>query len=135
MKRSPLLRKTPMARRPKAPKRASWIKTRHRQDLSRMDCCPEAKARASALVALGCACCGARDPEVHHIRRGTGMSLRAPWWRTLPLCQEHHTTGGPGISVHSGERVWQWDEIELLERVNSRLPAELCEPKGNECTP
>ena len=104
MRRSPLLRKTPLDGRPKTPKpkRDPWIPPRKRPDLSRMDCCPEAVARAVALVALGCACCGARDPEVHHIRRGTGTGLRAPWWRTLPLCQVHHTSGGLGIAVHGG---------------------------------
>ena len=131
MKRSPLLRKTPLDGRPKAPKpkREPWIPPRKRPDLSRMDCCPEAKARAVALVALGCACCGARDPEVHHIRRGTGTGLRAPWWRTLPLCQTHHTSGGLGIAVHGGERAWQRDELDLLERVNARLPPELWGPE------
>ena len=131
MKRSPILRKSPLrAKEEKRAKRMPWIKPKKKIDLSRMDCCPEAKERAAALVAMGCACCGSLEPEIHHIRRGTGMSARAVWWRTIPLCLKNHTTGGPGVAVHAGEKIWRWDELEVLAWVNSRLPESLHGPSA-----
>ena len=66
--------------------------------------------------------------EIHHIRKHTGMGLRPPHTKILPLCASHHRTGK--ISVHLGkeafikkygteeqlekqlrERIKQWNEI------------------------
>lgn len=132
MRRTPLQRKTklsPKAAKPKGKK--AWIPKRQRVDVSRMDCCPEAKARVAALVAMGCFCCGS-PPEIHHLRKGTAKSGRAPWWRTIPLCPTHHDEGGPGVAVHGGTRVWAWQEEDVLARVNARLPEQLCGPHALE---
>ena len=153
MKRSPLLRKTPLDGRPKTPKpkRDPWIPPRKRPDLSRMDCCPEAVARAEALVSGPCIACGLRgtrrdrdfpprpmDLVIHHLRDGQGMQERAPWWETLGLHERCHAAAGK-FSIHGGQRrefaAKYGTERELLERVNARLPPELWGPgrKRNNC--
>lgn len=122
MKRTPLLRKTPMRRKAAKPKgHKDWVGTKQKVDLSRMDCCPEAEARAAALVALGCVCCRRRDAEIHHLRNGMGKSVRSPWWRTIPLCSLHHREGPIGVAVHAGTRAWGWCELALLEETDRLL--------------
>lgn len=122
MKRTALVRKTPLRRKAAKPKgRKDWIATRPKTDISRMDCCPEAEARAAALVVLGCICCGKRGAEIHHLRKGMGKSVRSPWWRTIPLCAEHHREGRIGVAVHAGPRAWAWCELALLEETDRLL--------------
>ena len=134
--------------RPKAsdkPKRKPWIPPKKKVDLSRMDCCPEAAARAEALLRLTCACgCGQfgrprkeDDPPhpddmcIHHLRKGVGMGMRSVWWRTVQLLRKHHD-GRWSWSTHGANRhkfhAACGTEEEMLERTNSRLPAELCRP-------
>lgn len=125
-------------------KREPWIKPRKRVDLSKMDCCPEAKARATMLVMLPCAACGERgtaerrgsirrprDMVIHHLRHGTGAGTRAEWWRTIPLHEEHHADVYR-FSIHGAYsdkfREAFGTEAEMLERTNARLPVELRGP-------
>lgn len=125
MRRTPLKRKAKLAPKAAKPKgKHKRIVPRPRIDLSRMDCCPEAEARAAALVAMDCWCCG-KPAQIHHLRKAAAKGMRAPWWRTIPLCPEHHTDGGPGIAVHAGTRIWQWDEEAVLVAVDHRLAEEL----------
>lgn len=133
MKRTPLKRYaklSPKAAKPKGNHRWAPMKPAA-PDISRMDCCPEAEARAAALVEMGCWCCG-KPAQIHHLRKGTPKGGRAPWWRTIPLCPEHHTDGGPGVAVHAGTRIWAWSEEDVLAQVNKRLPVELCRPREAE---
>ena len=143
MKQTPLKRKIPLRAGKPKPKRAPMIPTKPRVDLSRMGCCPEAKARAQALVMLPCCACQERgtlaqpgqmrqptDMVVHHIRHGTGAGARAPWWRTLGLHEQCHADTYP-VSVH-GRRSDEFrrlygTEAEMLERINQKLPG-LCGP-------
>ena len=130
MKRSPLQRKTPMGTKPAKAKRTPWIADRKRPDLSAMACCIEARLRAGRMILHGCMVSGcAGRPEIHHIRAGQGMSQRAPWWETLPLCENHHRGT---YSTHGRDRAQfhedQGTEREMLERLNRELPAELRGP-------
>lgn len=99
-----------------------------------MSCCKEAKARAEALIQMGCIVTGRKQGVViHHLREGVGMGMRAPWWRTIPLLASLHDANFP-YSVHGRdrERFFQdnGDEESLLARVNARLPPLLTGPKA-----
>jgi hypothetical protein len=139
MKRSPLKRKTPLAPKgaAKKPKRDPWIKPKEKVDLSRMDCCSEAEARATMLVMLPCAACGERgtaarrgefrrprDMVIHHLRKGTGAGARAVWWKTINLHEEHHADAWR-FSIHGADsdkfREAYGSEEEMLERANSKI--------------
>lgn len=127
-----MIRRIPLARKTKAlkPHRIPWIKAKPRQDLSRMTCCPEAKQRAGRLVLMGCIVCGRVPAQIHHLRDGHGLSERAPWWETIPLCNEHHN--GSAYSTHGAQRrEFHRDhgtEREMLEHVDLLMPVELRRP-------
>jgi hypothetical protein len=112
------------------PKREPWIKPRKRVDLSKMTACFEARIRAGRLSLMGCAACGKVPAQIHHIRDGHGLSERAPWWETIPLCNEHHN--GSQFSTHGACRREfhhaHGTEREMLERVDAKLPVELRGP-------
>ena len=81
------------------------------------------KAHLSRVAALGCIVCGAQA-QVHHIRAGRGMALRASHYDTIPLCPPHHTTGGYGVAIHSGQKEFEkryGTERELLSQVRAEL--------------
>jgi hypothetical protein len=79
----------------------------------------KSKTKAEALhlervASLGCIVC--RSPaEVHHLT-GAGMGLKAPHYKTIPLCHIHHRTGGLGIAIHAGTKTWEkeFGEQEML---------------------
>lgn len=136
-----MLKRNPKSRKPK---REPWIKPKTKINLSKMDCCPEAKARATMIVMLPCAGCGERgtaarrgefrrprDMVIHHMRHGTGGGVRAVWWRTLPLHEECHADAYR-FSIHGADsdkfREKYGTEEEMLERVNAALPVELRGP-------
>lgn len=120
--------------KPRKPKREPWIMPKARPDHSSMVATFSARLRAARLSLMGCAACGKVPASVHHIRDGHGMSERAPWWETIPLCREHHQ--GDGFSTHGAERrrfhEVHGSEREMLERVNAALPVELRGPGGHE---
>ena len=68
----------------------------------------------------GCIACqidGVVKPaEIHHIRKHTGMGLRPPHTKILPLCSVHHRTGK--ISVHLGKKAFEkkYGTEEYLEK-------------------
>ena len=77
----------------------------------------------------GCVAClqdGLNVPaEIHHIRSlktGSGMGLRPPHTKILPLCASHHRTGK--ISVHLGKKAFveKYGSEDLLkQRVRERI--------------
>ena len=70
-----------------------------------------------AVAELGCLICK-RPPELHHIRAGQGMAQRAGHGLVIPLCAEHHRTGGVGVALHAGQTTWEaiyGTELELLD--------------------
>lgn len=74
------------------------------------------------VAALGCVVCrnlgyGATPAAVHHIRAGQGMSQRASDYLTIPLCAQHHQTGGKGVAIHAGQQAFEaiyGGELDLL---------------------
>jgi len=82
-------------------------------------------------AALGCILCdhlnlGATPAQVHHIREGQGMSLRASNFLTIPLCPAHHVgdTGLPGLGAKAFERTYCVSELDLLAMTIERLGAQ-----------
>ena len=60
--------------------------------------------------------------EVHHIRKHTGMGLRPPHTKILPLCASHHRTGK--ISVHLGKQAFEdryGKQEDLAKKVRERI--------------
>lgn len=78
----------------------------------------------SRVAALGCLVCrdmeGADTPaEIHHVREGQGMSQRASNYLAIPLCPQHHRTGGAGVAYHAEPRAWErlyGTELDWLAR-------------------
>ena len=82
----------------------------------------KAEARhLNRLAGLGCILCrhlqlGETPAEIHHIRTGAGMSMRAPHWGGVPLCAEHHrgASGLHGLGTRGFERRHSLSELDLL---------------------
>ena len=72
--------------------------------------------------ALGCVVCrnlgaGPTPPSLHHIREGQGASQKASDWLVIPLCPEHHQTGGYAVALHAGQAAFErmyGSELDLL---------------------
>ena len=74
------------------------------------------------VAELGCTICK-RPAEIHHIGNGT-MGKRASNFEVIPLCSEHHRTGGHGVAVHAGRKTWEaiyGTERELLQKTQAQL--------------
>jgi hypothetical protein len=77
----------------------------------------------SRVKELGCLICN-RPAEIHHLRTGQGMGQRASHYNTIPLCPEHHRTGGYGVAIHAGQKTFEAQngtEIELLRLTLEKL--------------
>ncbi len=81
------------------------------------------KQHMSKVAEYGCIIC--RSPaEIHHIRSGMGMAQRNTNFNVIPLCPQHHRTGGFGIAIHAGQKTWEKNfgtELELLAILNRQL--------------
>jgi hypothetical protein len=130
MKRSPLVRKTPLrnqapiARRTEAkPRKTTPPKVRA---TPRPKLLPSALGRAhmGRVAELGCLICR-RPAEVHHCRHYAGGGQRATDFHTIPLCPTHHRLGGSGVAFHAGPqsfaRAFGLDEPAMLLRTLQRL--------------
>ena len=62
------------------------------------------KVHMSLVAELGCAVCGARPVEVHHVICGRFSGTRASDFDTIPLCLQHHRHGM--LAIHSGKESW-----------------------------
>ncbi len=72
---------------------------------------------------LGCIICGS-PAELHHPRFACGMAQRASDYLVIPLCPDHHRTGGYGVAIHAGQATFEQNygsEAELLAKVIQRL--------------
>jgi hypothetical protein len=77
------------------------------------------------VQSLGCIICR-RPAEIHHLREGVGKGQKSNHFRVIPLCPEHHRTGGHGVAFHAGKKTWQeifGTEEKLMEKVNILLEA------------
>ncbi len=79
----------------------------------------------SRVAGLGYIVCrnlnlGETPAEIHHIRTGQGVGLRADHRKSIPLCHPHHRNGGYGVAIHAGRKQWEKNfgtESQLLEQV------------------
>jgi len=79
------------------------------------------KKHLSNLADLGCILCAVQGnpgtpAEIHHPRKGTGMSMKASHFDAIPLCVYHHRSseGLHGLGTKGFKRVYSLDEAELL---------------------
>lgn len=118
-----MLRRTPLPRKRQKPRRKG--KPAPRLKPGRV----EDPKRLARVRALGCIVChrlglGFVHAEAHHPRTGVGMGQKAGDDRAIPLCADHHRTGGPGVAFHAGPRLWEsihGTQAELLEETNRML--------------
>ncbi len=90
------------------------------------------KLHLSRVAGLGCIVClnlgyGRSPCEIHHIRSGQGMSIRADNYSIIGLCAIHHRLGGHGVAIHAGQKTWEslyGTERELLDQVRRLLKQE-----------
>jgi len=67
------------------------------------------KAHLRRVCSLGCILCG-RPAVPHHIRSvaaGSGTGHKVSDYLAIPLCNDHHTTGGYGVAFHAGPMIWE----------------------------
>lgn len=87
---------------------------------------PDQLAFINKVKALGCQVCFMatgeyRHAEFHHIRRFGSPKDHA---RGIPLCPEHHRTGGYGVAIHAGKKTWEERfgvQEDLMEAAYKRL--------------
>jgi hypothetical protein len=98
------VRATPRRKGPPAPR----IKKRRLKD----------PAWLNRVRRLPCCVCDSPPPnEAHHIKDGSvGAGQKAGDHETIPLCAEHHRTGGRGISFHEGSGRLAWEALFGTQR-------------------
>jgi len=89
----------------------------------------EERNHLQRVADLGCIVCRQQfdvfsPAEVHHLRAGCGTGQRVSHYRTIPLCPPHHRTGGYGVAIHAGQKMWEeiyCTEESLLTQVENLL--------------
>ena len=80
------------------------------------------KRHLGRVAELGCIVCDS-PANIHHIREGQGVGMRASHYLTIPLCREHHQGE---FSIHNSRREFQniyGSELDLLAQTIKRLSA------------
>ena len=75
------------------------------------------------VAELGCVVCrnngdGPTPATIHHCFFGAGK--RDKHYLVIPLCPEHHQTGGYGVAIHAGQKQFEalyGSEFKLLNQV------------------
>lgn len=96
-------------------------KSRNLEQMKKKD-----KDRFDKLRQLGCIACSKKgifsEAVIHHIRRFTGVGLRPPHDKTIPLCPQHHNMGNE--SIHLNKKKFEelfGNELDLLDEVNRQI--------------
>ena len=94
---------------------------RRRENMKKKD-----KERFSKLKQIGCIACQQRgvfsDAVIHHIRKFTGIGLRPPHDKTIPLCPEHHNMGNESIHLNKAKFEELFGtELHLLDKTNQQI--------------
>jgi hypothetical protein len=87
------------------------------------------KQHLSRVAGLGCIACRKlgfydSEAEIHHLREGQGVGMRASNYDAIPLCHKHHRTGGYGVAFHAGKQAFEdqfGTESELLAEIYELL--------------
>jgi hypothetical protein len=84
------------------------------------------KERFNKLREIGCIACSKlgkfSEPVIHHIRKHTGIGLRPPHDKTIPLCPLHHNMGNESIHLGKSKFIDLFGtEDELLEETNQKI--------------
>ena len=96
-------------------------RARRREQMKKKD-----KERFEKLKQIGCIACQKKglfnDAVIHHIRRFTGIGLRPPHDKTIPLCPQHHNMGNE--SIHLNKKKFEelfGTELHLLDETNKQI--------------
>jgi hypothetical protein len=96
-------------------------RARKREEMKKKD-----KERFEKLKQIGCIACSQKgffkEAIVHHIRKFTGLALRPPHDKTIPLCPEHHNMGNE--SIHLNKKKFEelfGTELYLLDQTNKKI--------------
>jgi hypothetical protein len=121
VKRTALLRKTPLARGTSTLKRTPFARNAapkpRRAGPPKVRDTPRPRVVPSSLglthmgrvAELGCIVClnlrrGRSPAEVHHARCFAGGGQKSTDFHTIPLCPLHHRLGGSGVALHAGRQ-------------------------------
>lgn len=121
MKRTALLRKTPLARGTSTLKRTPFARNAAPKprrtgppkvrDTRRPRVVPSALGleHMGRVAELGCIVClnlrlGRSPAECHHARCFAGGGQKSTDFHTIPLCPLHHRLGGSGVALHAGRQ-------------------------------
>lgn len=133
MKRSPLQRRTPLARTSglltsKSLERVSGLRRTAMKRRAPKVRAPEEggdEAYLQFIRELPCCACGAFPPNHphHEILNGRGKSQKAPDRRSMPMCFDDHHDFHRGLGRFAGwtreqKRVFQTDEIARLQSIH-----------------
>lgn len=80
------------------------------------------KQHMALVASIPCCVCGAMPVNVHHIRTGQGIGMKASSFETIPLCYNHHQ-GKEGIHA-IGTKTWQkkyGSELDFLNETQQRI--------------
>ena len=72
------------------------------------------------VAELGCLVCGS-PAQIHHIREGQGIAMKASNFLVIPLCYMHHLGD---FSIHNSKREFEavhGSELDLLAQTIERL--------------
>lgn len=117
MKRSPLKRKTQLARSP--------MKKRRRKPREGDDPAHLAWVRTlPCVVSLGCG----GVVQAHHSTAGRGLSQKAPDWESMPLCAKHHREFHDARGYFGGwdkrwRRDWQRSQVAYVQALRETKEA------------
>ena len=96
-------------------------RAKRREEMKKKD-----KERFEKLKQIGCIACAQKgffnEAIVHHIRKFTGLALRPPHDKTIPLCPEHHNMGNE--SIHLNKKKFEelfGTELYLLDQTNKKI--------------
>jgi hypothetical protein len=96
-------------------------RAKHYENMKKKD-----KERFSKLREIGCVACSKlgkfSEPVIHHIRKHTGIGLRPPHDKTIPLCPEHHNMGNESIHLNKAKFEELFGtELHLLDETNEKI--------------
>jgi hypothetical protein len=139
VKRSTIMRRTPMVRTAFQPKATGFKRSAPKRRGDSGAPTAAEKRYMGRVAALGCAVCrrlelGETPAIVHHQRTGQGWG-RAPHYYTVPLCPPHHQFSGFGLHDMGREQfaaMYGISETELV--LETRMTLRVYLPQSEQET-